>query len=79
MIDQLLLGYIYSKEMWFKMLRKYGWQLSTPMTAQTSFAGWWLRARKRVCKAHHKAHDSMVALVVWQLWLQRNARVFGGH
>jgi hypothetical protein len=38
-----------------------------------------LQTRKKVHKAHRKGFDSLVALVVWQLWLQHNVRVFGGH
>jgi hypothetical protein len=36
---------------------------------------WWLAVRKRVTKAQRKAFDSMVLLIAWCVWLQRNTRV----
>jgi hypothetical protein len=39
---------------------------------------WWLRVRKTVGKVRRPAFDSMVILIVWYLWLQRNIRVFDG-
>jgi hypothetical protein len=40
------------------------------------FTMWWLRSRKLTPKAHRKAFDSMVALISWMIWLQRNDHVF---
>lgn len=37
---------------------------------------WWLRVRKAVVKERRRGFDSLVCLVVWQLWLERNARTF---
>lgn len=37
---------------------------------------WWLRSRKRVPKPGRKAFHSLVVLIVWSVWLERNARVF---
>jgi hypothetical protein len=36
---------------------------------------WWLRARKAVAKPSRKGFDSLVWLVAWSLWKERNRRV----
>jgi hypothetical protein len=40
------------------------------------FIDWWLLCRKRVIKQRLKGFDSLIVLVIWHLWLQRNSRVF---
>jgi nuclear pore complex protein Nup210 len=42
-----------------------------------SLEDWWLRARRVVQKSDRRRFDSLVILVAWTLWKQRNARVFG--
>jgi hypothetical protein len=37
---------------------------------------WWLRTHKVVAKARRKAFDSLVCLVAWSLWLERNCMFF---
>jgi hypothetical protein len=41
MIDQLLVAYIFSRELWFSLLRHYRWQALTPQQGAT-FSEWWL-------------------------------------
>jgi hypothetical protein len=75
-MGHLLLGCVYSKEVWFKALRKFGWHAVALTVVQTPFVDWWLRARESIRKARRKCFNSVVMLIAW---LQRNARVFGGH
>ncbi|OEL16649.1 hypothetical protein BAE44_0022330, partial [Dichanthelium oligosanthes] len=35
-----------------------------------------LKCRKRVAKAIRKSFDTLVMLIIWKIWLQRNERVF---
>jgi hypothetical protein len=74
-IDHLLLYCVFSREVWFKVLRHFGWQ-GLASALEEKHVGWWLRVCKRVLKARCKAFDSLVALVVPSLWLSRNACVF---
>jgi hypothetical protein len=39
---------------------------------------WWLSNRKRVDKHFRRGFDSIVFLIGWMLWKQRNARTFDG-
>ncbi|TVU51343.1 hypothetical protein EJB05_02762, partial [Eragrostis curvula] len=77
-IDHLLLGCVYSRECWFKLLRHSGTQSLTP-TSTDELAEWWLRSRKKMEKGRRKGFDSLVVLVVWQLWKERNRRVFNNE
>jgi hypothetical protein len=68
----------YAREVWFKALRRCGWQGLTP-TMTDCFTEWWLRSRKRIPKERRKAFDFFVILDAWCLWLERNVRVFEGR
>jgi hypothetical protein len=60
---------------WFGLLGNFGWQ-QLAMSGQEQFVTWWLRTWKMVLKGWRKAYDSLIFLVAWQLWLQRNAQTF---
>ncbi|OEL32988.1 hypothetical protein BAE44_0005993, partial [Dichanthelium oligosanthes] len=74
-VDHLLLHCIYSREVWFTVLCRSGWQRLTP-SPPDSLSTWWLHSRKLVVKAHRKAFDSVCLLLTRLLWLERNDRVF---
>jgi hypothetical protein len=74
-LDHLLLQCPYSCEVWFKSLRRCGWQHLAPSTLDT-FSSWWLRSRKRVNKPRHQAFDLLMLCSIWNIWLQRNDIVF---
>lgn len=74
-IDHPLLGCVYSRECWFKILRQSGHQVLIPDTSST-LVDWWLSSRKRVAKALRKGFDTFVMLLAWHLWKERNARAF---
>jgi hypothetical protein len=61
MLDHLLIAYPYAREVWFKALRRCGWQSLTPTPAD-SFIVWWLRSHKRIPKRRRKAFDSFTIL-----------------
>jgi hypothetical protein len=39
---------------------------------------WWLKARKQVPKPLRRDFDTVVILVHWKIWKERNARIFEG-
>jgi hypothetical protein len=73
MLDHLLITCPCPREVWFKALRRCGWQGLTP-TPVDSFTDRWLRSCKRIPK-RWEAFDSFTILCAWCLWLERNARV----
>jgi hypothetical protein len=74
-INHLLVGCVFSREIWFKILRRCGWQQISPAPGD-GMAEWWTTSRKRIPKDWRKAFDSTIILVVWSLWLECNNRVF---
>jgi hypothetical protein len=66
---------VYSREVWFGILQGCGWQQLTPSPLD-SFVQWWLRSRKRVIKTRRHGFNSLVFLLTWGVWLERNAKVF---
>jgi hypothetical protein len=54
------------------------WVATLGAPPDNALISWWLRQRKAVPKAHRKGFDSLVLLITWSLWLERNGRVFRG-
>jgi hypothetical protein len=71
----LLVKCVFSCQVWFKTLRRFGWQGLTP-AQRDAFASWWMRSRKAVTKDRRPTFDSIVLLIIRRLWLHRNERVF---
>jgi hypothetical protein len=40
---------------------------------------WWLQARTLVPNAFRRGFDSLVLLVSWEVWKERNRRTFNGN
>jgi hypothetical protein len=74
-IEHLLVRCVYSREVWFRVLRQRQWQALVP-SGQEAIVDWWLASRKRVHKPFRANFDSIFALVSWQFWNERNVRVF---
>jgi hypothetical protein len=55
-ISHLLLGCVYSREVWTSFLQRFGWEALVP-AQDASFMDWWLTSRKRVIR-RRKAFDS---------------------
>jgi len=75
-IDHILLGCAYSREVWATWM---DWlHLPNVDVRPQPFMEWWLSNRKRVDKHFRRGFDSIVFLIGWMLWKQRNARTFDG-
>ena len=75
-ITHLLVGCSFSREVWFAALQSMGWQSLAPPSDSFSLADWWASARKCLLKDDRRKLDSIIILVSWILWLERNKRVF---
>jgi hypothetical protein len=60
-LHHLLLGCSYSREVWFTLLRRAGFQFLAPV-AKLAMPGWWLHNRKRLPKDCQRGFDSSVLL-----------------
>ena len=58
------------------VLRKGNLQRLTPTPSASDFVLWWLQSRKQLRKQMRKPFDSLVILVTWILWKERNQRIF---
>jgi hypothetical protein len=76
-IDHLLVSCVFSREVWFKTLSCFGWQLATP-PQNAIFTRWWLHWCRRIARPRRRAFDSVVAMTTRLLWLQHNEKVFRG-
>lgn len=75
-VDHLFLGCPFSLAVWREILGKCGIAALAP--SSTSLPDWWSAARARLRSQRRKGFDSLVLLILWKIWLERNARVFEG-
>jgi hypothetical protein len=73
--DHIAVGCVLAREVWYNTLRRCDLQHLTPI-ADDELIRWWPDARQRVPRPQRKGFDSIVLLVVWTLWKERNSRVF---
>jgi hypothetical protein len=77
-VDHLLASCVYSRELWYRLLRPSGWDQLTPLPGSL-LSSWWMDARCLVPKQLRRGFDSVVLLVSWRLWRERNARIFDNN
>lgn len=75
-VQHILATCPFSRGVWFHCLSKIGLQAVTPTARERSFQDWWRRASRRVASDKRKGFNSLVLLVVWELWKYRNRCVF---
>jgi hypothetical protein len=63
------------REVWVRLLARVGLQHLAPESI-TTLADWWLQTRRDIPDSHRRAFDSLVLLVAWVIWKERNARTF---
>ena len=62
--------------MWFLCFRQLGVDVALIPTTEDTLGDWWVSARKRIDKRYGRGFDTICILVCWNLWKQRNGRVF---
>lgn len=76
-MDHIILGCVYSREVWSHILARLHLQ-DTIQVAEEDFMIWWLRSRKLLAHELRKGFDTLSFLIGWRLWKERNARTFDG-
>lgn len=73
----LLAACTFAVELWNMVLQRCGLPNTLgPATTTSSLLPWWERSEKQVPKIHQKAWNSLVQIVWWHTWKERNARIF---
>lgn len=75
-VAHLFVGCVFSREVWFKLLQPLGLSSLMPM-GEPDLGQWWIHQRSRLDRASRPLFDSLVLLVAWAVWKERNGRVFG--
>jgi hypothetical protein len=75
-VDHIITLCPHARTVWLGCLQTNQFEVDLPHLAYT-LEEWWLRAGREVQKSDRRRFDSLVTLVAWTLWKQRNARVFG--
>jgi hypothetical protein len=76
--DHLLAACVYSRKVWFRLLHSAGLQQLVPDSA-ARLADWWFQVRLQVPRQLRRGFDSMLLLITWGLWKERNRRTFQGE
>lgn len=75
-VAHLFLGCMFARQVWLALLQLLN--LASLMPERDEDIGtWWLHQRARIDTVNRKLFDSLLLLVAWSLWKERNARVFG--
>jgi hypothetical protein len=69
---------VFARYIWAQILNKVGLLPLAPEITDVLFQDWWRKAEQKVPNSQRKGFNSLVILVSWRLWKQRNACVFDG-
>ena len=75
-VDHILLQCVFSRQVWFRCTTRVGLTADLCPKNDSSLVQWWTDTRKRIDKQSRKGFDTLVMLICWTIWKQRNARVF---
>jgi len=75
-VDHLLIACPFTREVWFRLLRRFDWVSLAPNAQSTFFVSWWSTARKQLSKDNRRCLDTLVILTSWLLWKEKNDRTF---
>lgn len=76
-MEHILVRCSYSQQIWWYVLQRLGFTSVVP--GSDTLQDWWLQLRDQLPNSKRKGFDSLFALVAWQLWKERNGRVFRGE
>lgn len=77
-IQHVLVGCVFSRQIWTNILRSLSFATLAPRAADTRFFTWWARSISLAPKEARKGLNSLFTLVAWEIWKFRNSCVFEG-
>ena len=73
--DHFLVACVFAREVWQRLLSAIGLDHLLP-SGVSRLVGWWQDSRALLPQHLRRGFDSLVVLVSWTLWKERNARTF---
>lgn len=73
--DHLFLGCVFVRELWYMLLDLVGLDAMV-QTQDAELPAWWIRQRVQLQPQCRHAFDSLLLLVAWMVWKERNNRTF---
>ncbi|XP_066391907.1 uncharacterized protein [Miscanthus floridulus] len=73
--DHLLASCVFTHEVWHRLLSREGFMHLVP-SDDSRLADWWQNTRSSIPKHFRRSFDSLVLLVSWMVWKERNRRTF---
>lgn len=75
-INHVILRCSFSREVWHRTLQRIGLERLAPGPQDDTYAEWWRRAQRRAGRQTRKGVNSLIQLVAWCLWKERNRCLF---
>ena len=73
--DHLLASCVFTCEVWHRLLSRAGLEHLVP-SDDSCLVDWWQSTRSSIPKRFRRSFDSLVLLVSWMVWKERNRRTF---
>ena len=78
-IPHILIECVFAREIWTILFNKWNWfRLAAQLAVHEEFIDWWQWSRKEMHRDDRKTFDTLVVLVAWLLWKERNNLTFQG-
>lgn len=77
-IQHLLVGCVFARQFWFKLLQDVGIEVLAPQLTEVSFDDWWRKVECVVGGEMRKGLNSLIILGASTIWKHRNDCVFNG-
>lgn len=66
---------VFTQEIWHRLLARVGFVHLCP-NDNSSMVDWWQQALARILETFRRGFDSLVLLVAWEVWKERNRDTF---
>jgi hypothetical protein len=76
--DHLLGSCVFTREVWHRLLAHVGFRHMC-LNGDSSLVDWWQHARAEVPESFRHSFDSLVLLISWEVWKERNRRTFNSN
>ena len=76
-VDHITMQCVFARQVWYIRFCRMSINPDLCPTQHSTISDWWNTTRKHIPKRQRKGFDSVVTSICWNIWKQRNGRVFG--